>query len=300
MVTVSHQTIAAGPGIAQVTRPARALVGWIPSPDAELVLAAYNTERARLPEYVEQATRARQAVQVRSPFPDTAEIVTDPGPEIAAHISELIAQPAFDPFRAEGWHVKIADLSKVCALQPVVFWDHAEERTQSAVPGDMASLAEVTLPVRRVPEQLPFQFDKVRNAWMVASRNPNLRIVLPFNAPVQADTGQQFQCLGFLVSIAQSFVQIAYHRGRYILRDGYHRSLGLLARGMTHVPVLYREFSEFGTLGLGEGMLPPEQYLGKRPPLLADYLTDTVAAAVDLPATQKMLVVHGMELNPIG
>ena len=300
MVTVSHQTIAAGPGVAQVTRPARVLIGWLPSPDAELVLASYSAQRAMLPEFVDQALRARQAVLARTAFPDTAQVLSDPGAELAAHIAELVVHPAFEPFRLEGWQVKIADLTKVCALQPVVFWDHAEERTQSAEAGDMVSLAQVTLPVRRTPETLPFQFDKTRNAWMVASRNPNLRIVVPFNAPVQADTGQQFQCLGFLVSISQSFVQIAYHRGRYVLRDGYHRSLGLLARGMTHVPVLYREFSEFGTLGVGDGMLPADAYLGARPPLLADYLTDTVAASVDLPATQKMLVVHGMELNPIG
>jgi hypothetical protein len=40
-------------------------------------------------------------------------------------------------------------------------------------------------------------------------------------------------------------------------------------------------------------------YLGNRPPLLRDFLDDEVAANVDVPAVQKMIVVQGMELTPL-
>jgi hypothetical protein len=58
--------------------------------------------------------------------------------------------------------------------------------------------------------------------------------------------------------------------------------------------------AQFEPLGLGPGMLPEAAYLGDRPPNLADYLEDAVSAEVDLPASQKMLVVQGIEMNPIG
>ena len=163
----------------------------------------------------------------------------------------------------------------------------------------MAELAAITLPIRAGAEPLPLQFDGMRNTWMIASRNPNLRIVGQFNGPVDAPGGQ-VMAVGFAVSITASFVQVIRYRGRLLLRYGYHRSLGLLAQGITHVPVLFREFGQFEQLGLGPGMLPGVSYLGDRPPLLSDYLSEVVSAEVDLPASQKMLVIQGIEMNPLG
>ena len=47
-------------------------------------------------------------------------------------------------------------------------------------------------------------------------------------------------------------------------------------------------------------MLPEASYLGERPPFLADYLADAVSTEIDLPASQKMLVIQGIEMNPMG
>src|SRR5216684_2023100 len=87
--------------------------------------------------------------------------------------------------------------------------------------------------------------------------------------------------LGFSVAIVTSFVRIARYRERYILVDGYHRAHGFLRRGIKVVPAFVSEVHSFESLGLPPvGMLPQDAYLGDRPPLLADYLTDEVSAAV--------------------
>ena len=300
MASVTQETIATGAALGQMTRPARALVGWMSQAESQLTLAGRNIAHANLQPHVERATATRLAVASREESLGNPPVISEAGPELAGYITEFTAQPSFDSFRTEGWQVKVADLSRVCALQPVVFWDHAEERAQSATPGEMLSLAEVTLPIRRKPEEIPLQFDQHRNTWMVVSRNPNLRILGQFNSPVRNERGQDFIGCGFLFAITPSFVQVISYRGKYLLRDGYHRSLGLLARGMTHVPVLFREFGEFENLGLGPGMLPEQAYLGKRPPLLSDYLNESVSAEIHLPASQKMIVIQGMEMNPLG
>ena len=294
MVSSTQQTLATTNQLGSVSRPARALIGWIPQAEGQLILAQRRITHANLPEHVARVAQARAAVQARNGDVDQAYLLSDVPEVLSEYVTRFTAQAAFAPFATEGWSVKIADLSKVCALQPVVFSDHAEERAQAAAPGDMLSLAKVTLPISG-PTQLPLQFDQIRNTWIIPSRNPNLRIVGHFAGPVEGKTG-----CGFLVEVTASFVQVVFHRGRYLLRDGYHRSLGLLARGMNHVPVLYREFTPFENLGLGPGMLPEQAYLGDRPPLLADYLNDEVSAEVSLPASQKMIVVQGMEMNPLG
>lgn len=294
MVSSTQQTLAATNQLGSVSRPARALIGWVPQPEGQLLLAQRQINLADQPEHVERATQTRAAVAARPQGLDQTQVLSDPPAELTEYIAHFCAQASYGPFAAEGWSVKVADLSKVCALQPVVFWDHAEERAQAAVVGDIQSIAAVTLPIPG-PTQLPIQFDQIRNTWIIPSRNPNLRIIGHFAGPIEGKTG-----CGFLVEVTPSFVQVVFHRGRYLLRDGYHRSLGLLARGFTHVPVLYREFNEFENLGIGPGMLLELAYLGTRPPLLADYLSEAVSAEVYLPASQKMIVVQGMEMNPLG
>jgi hypothetical protein len=39
--------------------------------------------------------------------------------------------------------------------------------------------------------------------------------------------------------------------------------------------------------------------MSERPPFLADFLEDDVSADVAVPAVQKMVVVHGLELTPL-
>lgn len=300
MTSVTQQTIATGNTLGHVSRPARALIGWMQQAEAQLMLAQRMVQLAGNQSHADRAMAARQTVAARDPMVEELHILEEPGSELNEHIAALVAQPDYQPFVVEGWSVKIADLSKVIALQPMVFWDHARERTNSAVAGAMPTLAKITLPIRTGPEPLPLQFDPTRNTWMVTSRNPNLRIVGQFSSPVDVGSGHQVTGCGFVRTISPSFVQVVRYRNRLLLRDGYHRSLGLLAKGITHVPVLFREFGQFEPLGLGPGMLPEAAYLGDRPPNLADYLKDAVSAEVDLPASQKMIVVQGIEMNPIG
>ncbi|HSW08076.1 MAG TPA: hypothetical protein VLK61_26160, partial [Aquabacterium sp.] len=147
---------------------------------------------------------------------------------------------------------------------------------------------------------LPIQFDPALNTWIVSSRNPNLRIMGHFNTPIDAGNGQTYLGCGFLVAVNPSFLQVVRYRGRYLLRDGYHRSLVLLSRGVTHAPVLFRDAGDLDVLGRGPGMLPEPSFLGERPPMLGDYLSDTVSAAVRAPASQKMIVIQGLEMSPFG
>lgn len=300
MASVTQQTIATGSALGHVTRPARVLLGWMQQDQAQLMLAQRNVQLAGAQSHADRAIAAQQVVAAREPLVEELHTLDEPGPELNEYIETFIAQQDYQLIRTEGWSVKIANLTKVVALQPMVFWDHARERTDTAVAGDMPTVAKVTLPIRAGQELLPLQYDPGRNTWMITSRNPNLRIVGQFNSQVDVGGGKQMTACGFIVTISPSFVQVVRYRNRLLLRDGYHRSLGLLAKGITHVPVLFREFGQFEPLGLGPGMLPEASYLGDRPPYIADYLSDVVSAEVDLPASQKMLVIQGIEMNPMG
>ena len=197
----------------------------------------------------------------------------------------------------EGWTVALVDLTKVCGFQSTIVSDQAIARIQAADKDDLVSVAAITLPLTQ-GDQLPVQYDPIHQAWTVTSANPNLRIAgnvgpLPVS-PVGA-------ALGFAVVAGPSFMQVGRYRGRHFLRDGYHRAFGLLSRGITIVPAFVRDISRFEELVPDpRTMLPQDSYQGQRPPVLTDYLDDTVSAAVRLPAVHKMIIVQALELTPIG
>jgi hypothetical protein len=119
MASVTQQTIAAGNAVGQVTRPGRALIGWMQQVEAQLMLAQRNVHLADHPSHVDRAVAARQTVAARPPLDESVHALDEPGEDLAVHIAGLIAQPDYRPYSSEGWSVKIADLSKVVALQPV-------------------------------------------------------------------------------------------------------------------------------------------------------------------------------------
>jgi hypothetical protein len=279
-----------------LTRPARALIGWMPSAQGEMVLQGNAFGQEATPEVREAARLACEAVAARETGVDQGNLITDPPSELDAYIARLRESTAGGDMFKEGWRVAVADLTRVCAFQPYVFADNAAERVEDVKVDDIEAIAAVSLPVE-APEPPRVQFDPARQAYIVLSPNPNLRIIGQFQTAVQEVPGATG--LGFLVRVMPSFMQVVNFEGRYFLRDGYHRAFGLLGRGITQVPVFTRTMDAIEEV-TPQGMLPQAAYLGERPPLLPDYHASPVAQAVRLPAFQRMIVIQGIELNPGG
>jgi hypothetical protein len=197
-------------------------------------------------------------------------------------------------FFNEGWTVAMADLTRVCSLQPSVMIDDANARTASIDSSDVRSIAAVTLPIG-TPCVLGAAYNPAKQAWVFTSANPNLRVL----GQAQGE-GPGAHIFGFGVAVSASFMQVANYNGRYLLRDGYHRAYGLLARGITHAPVFVREFGRFEDLRLPPGLLAQDVYLGPRPPVLPDYLNDDVSAITSVLVTQKVVIIQALEVATIG
>lgn len=225
---------------------------------------------------------------------DKTDIVADPPDRVANYGKSLMQHPAIAPFFGQGWKVAIVDLSKVCAVQPLVFSDGLE-RMSTIQPSDPLSLALVTLPTP-TPVPIPAQFDSLKQAWVFSSSNPNLRITGQVGGEVQPG----LNAFGFAVAVTPSYMQVVCCRGRHLLRDGYHRAFGFLRLGITHVPAFVRDFATVDEMALPAGLLNSDVFLGDRPPLLFDYHSDDVSAEVLAPSTRKVIIVQGLELSMLG
>jgi hypothetical protein len=302
LTVVSTEEPPERPSITQVRRPARALVGWMRPEAAQAVLLAGSTEPAA-EAAAATAERARRAVAARPEGIDQDGLVR-PAPELAGHIRELQASQAAQPYHAEGWRVALVDLARVVACQPFAVSDQATNRVNAIDPEDPASVAALTLPTTQ-GEPVTARFDPLQRAWIVVSANGNLRIVGPAGPPLHPGGETQVPpagtLLGFGVLSGVSFMQVACLRGRHFLRDGYHRALGLLDRGITIVPAFVRDITAFEEMFPDpRTLLPQDAYLGSRPPVLPDMLDDTVSASVQVPAVQTMIVISGMQFPLAG
>jgi hypothetical protein len=285
------------PGEAQLLRPARALLGWMSDHQALRMLASGRDDADPSPEDRARVSVARANAAARPPGIDQSGIAGPPPGELAAHEAELRASSP--TMFSEGWQLALVDLARVCAFQPAVY----TAPPSSPVPGvdvsDLLGLARITVPVV-APTALRASFDEARNAWVIVSPNRNLRLIGRFTAPVPGSPlggpSGETPGFGFVVTVVPSYLQVAAFRGRYILRDGYHRALGLLAAGVSVVPALVCNVASIEQLAVA-GSLPQDAYLGDHPPLLVDYLDDAVATDVMLPASQKMILIQGLEID---
>jgi hypothetical protein len=281
--------------VSQIQRPTRALIGWMTLDDAKLWLAGRRIDQQPREEHTQRAERARAAVASRPFGLDQSNLIGAAPENLAGHIEALRQHAAGASYFSEGWEVAIADLSRVCAVQPQVYTDQAAQRIAGVTASDVVSLASISLPIP-ASAALPVQFDQTKQAWVFSSPNPNLRILGQFRGQAQPGVN----CFGFVVVVAPSFLQVASYRGRYLLRDGYHRAYGFLSRGITRVPVFVRQFETFDELALPAGLLSQDAFLGDRPPLLVDYFNDEVSADLLMPAIQKVVIIQGLELGTLG
>ena len=280
-------------------RPARALIGWMPQRDAEVLLGLPNAPVRPLPEHVQRVKEAHAAVKSRPIGVDQTHAFSDIGEDAHDCLAEIQKHPLYKRYAASGGTIRIADLNEICALQPIVHLDYAEhsdrfsELIQQAAQRDIISLAKITLPAA-TPQKLPVQFDGQKKAWILQSENPDLRIMGNFSAPVELAPGLFGMGYGFCIALLPSFVQAVLYRGRYFLKDGYHRSLALFEKGITRIPVIFQEIPASQKLEV-EGRFPDETILGAHPPRLTDYLRDDVAAAAFDLASQKTITIQSTE-----
>jgi hypothetical protein len=269
-------------------RPARVSLGWLAPEQGEFLLA--SRAEARPPEaHRTRVRKARDTVAARPVWGDRAGLVSPLPAELCDHAARLGATPGGTAMQAEGWEIAMVDLDEIVAFQTNVFTDTTPDRVAGLEPGDLESIASLTLPISDTAP-VSVQYDQLSRSYTITSPNPNLRVVGNFDdRPANGPLG-----FGFGAAVTPSYLQVARIRGRLILRDGYHRSFGLLSRGITHVPAYVRDFDTTENLAPA-GMLPQNTWLGDRPPMLRDYHDDRVAASVLLPAQHRMIVIHAIE-----
>jgi hypothetical protein len=111
------------------------------------------------------------------------------------------------------------------------------------------------------------------------STNPNLqlRVMDDAAAPVSVHSGSPF-------------FEVARYRGRWFLRDGYHRAYNLLRAGVFEMPAVIIETKTIEELGAVQPWFFSEEILmSQTPPLVTDFLNEDLVLEYNRPALIKTL-----------
>jgi hypothetical protein len=274
-----------------VKYPARALVGYMPREEALQLLAGGPVEGADIAKLERRWTAYVEAAANREDFVPSDPVESVP-PEIVGRLEAFATrQDVAALMRPHDWTVGFVDISKgVLTYQRAVTITDVDQRVASARPNDASALVDICLPAPEASQMLG-TFDPAQLAFTASSVNPNLRIggFEIANVP-SAGSAQPQQLLGFRISMGSTFVQLVEYKGRWMVRDGYHRLYGLLSRGITKVPSVVIRAKTFEETGATQpGFFSFETLYGPQPPRLTDFLDRKFAADVQVQANMRVV-----------
>jgi hypothetical protein len=267
-------------------RPARALLGWMSVRRGVLMQAGQRVQHERAPEFEERARQKRLIASVRRPTFGTQGVTTGL-PRSLGDVADRIRESRRGAsLLAKGWQPALVDLRRVCAMAQLAYVDVEVPDLEA---NDLQALVEITFPRRETGVEA--DYDRSAEAWVVHQPTADIQIFGQFRA-----TAQPGLILGLAVGRVPSFVEVARVDDRFVLVRGYDCAVSLLARGIHSVPALVHGHHRPRDLPFGGSSLRRGAVLGRRPPLLPDFLDGDVSAAVLMPRGKRLLMVRALDV----
>jgi hypothetical protein len=131
-----------------------------------------------------------------------------------------------------------------------------------------------------------------QHAATITSLNPNLRV-----QGFQANLGPTGASVTFVVGAGSPHMTLVEFDGRFLLRDGHHRAVALMAAGITVAPVVVVTWTSYADAATVPGLFAPGVALGERPSMVADFFDERVSAAAVRRPLRKITRISAWEFH---
>jgi len=165
------------------------------------------------------------------------------------HLEGVRRNPRFDT-TLEGMPY---DFAEVEIRRLLAFQFHVERERAGrfrTLVGDRSLNALLAFTLPHGLEEIKYKQFAQPSGVLITSGSLNLRTML---SGLLAVPEQAMQMAGPLFGAASPLTQVVHFRDRYYLKNGYHRAHFLLAEGITHMPALVLEASNFAQVGAPGG-----------------------------------------------
>jgi hypothetical protein len=249
----------------------RELAGWMLDED-EYRPATYDRGKQ---------SRAQQLVSQRAPFESSSALIEG---ETTAIQNLLVQQASRSDLLAEmvglAWSLGVVDLRRLIAFQRRIVSNPSQPTSHTVHVDDWPALVAVSFGASKPPE-----YEIIRkpdaNTIVLRSCNPNmsLRFFDDLSSPVSVHTGSPF-------------FEVAQYRGRWFLRDGYHRAYDLLRANIFRIPAVIVYAVTLEELGATQPWFFSEETLfSTTPPQVVDFLDDALVLEYNRPLLIKTVRV---------
>lgn len=247
----------------------RWLLAWLTDSEATpLILGHPPLPTDDLAEVKQRIDAARAARAARQPWQPGNPVVNG-DPKILRKLRGR--QDLQTVFAGTVWRPAWVDLRRILALQKHVTTAGQLERVAKS------SLIDLCFPTS-VTQELRFSKDGDGKGMTLSTPDMNLRVAGAIFAPqVTVGPGVTKPAIQILLEIPISMMTVGCLRGRYFLRDGYHRAGGLLRTGKPIVPCIVIDAPTIQELIPTAGLFSEDVLFDERPPALTDFWDDTLA-----------------------
>jgi hypothetical protein len=193
-----------------------------------------------------------------------------------------------EEYEGLDWMLGIVDLRRLLAFQRRLVFSARSHASPTLQQDDWPQLISLAVGPQRSTEHC-----LVRN-WSstgdlditLHSSNPDLQVRL------SPDTESGFKWPLSLYG-GSPFFEVAELRGRWFLRDGYHRAYRLLQAGVHRIPAIVIYTRTIGELGATEPwFFGEEQLFSERPPRVTDFLDEDLVLRYERTALRKVIRIR--------
>ena len=224
--------------------------------------------------------RAVQALVAQRP----PHLASDP----VIHSATQVIEPLLAPHRLRAdlqaemagldWSLGVVDLRLLLAFQRRLSFHPTQPVVPLPLQTDWHGLTSIAFALAKSPI---FALGRQPTGFTLSSPDPNLHLRASENP-----------LLPMLVHAGSPFFEVACLRGRWFLRDGYHRAFSLLQAGIVHLPAVVVHARTLEELGATQPWFFSEATLfSSTPPRVVDFLDDALTFKYQRPPLIKTLRV---------
>ena len=187
-----------------------------------------------------------------------------------------------------AWELGVVDLRRVLAFQRRLIFNSSQHVRPLARQDDWPGLLSLAIGSPRTTEHVLTHRDSYTNRldMILHSSNPDLQLRFTPNADNR-------EHLPLSLYGGSPFFEVAELRGRWFLRDGYHRAYHLLKAGVNRIPAVVIYARSIEELGATDPWFFDEgQLFSEHPPRVTDFLDSTMILRYERTALRKVIRIR--------
>jgi hypothetical protein len=240
-------------------------------------------------EFTKQVDRARNRLTECECYSSCPALLVEETEGIRHLLSEILQRKDLqEEHKGLEWTLGVVDLRRLLAFQRRLVFSPTRHPTPIPSQDDWPQLISLAAGSRRSTENHLVRHSNATGGLDISLHSSNPDLQLRLNPKIARGDLSPLCLYG-----GSPFFEVAELRGRWFLRDGYHRAYRLLRAGVYRIPaviVYARTIEELGAID--PWFFSEDKLFSERPPRVMDFLDDSLVLRYERTALRKVIRIR--------